>query len=120
MSRYFVDPEDLQEMGRLLKQSFFLMRMFGGILSERPDLGGMHRILDIACGTGQWATEVARKHSSVEVRGMDLSLRMIEFASAKAAQDGVENVFFEVADATKLPLPYEDNSFHLVNASLIY
>lgn len=120
MSRYYVDQEDLQEMGRLLKQSFYLMRMFGGILSERPDLAGIRRILDIACGPGQWATEVARKHPSVEVRGMDLSQRMIDFASAKALQDGVDNVSFEVADATKLPLPYKDNSFDLVNASLIY
>lgn len=120
MTQYYVDPEAMPEMWRLLKQSFFLMQQMGGILAERPNFDGIHHVLDIACGPGQWATEVARMHPSIEVKGMDLSQRMINFASAKAMQDGVENITFEVADATKLPLPYEDNSFTLVNASLIY
>ena len=121
MSQYYVDPEDLEEMGRLLKQSLFLIRQYGGILVERPDFKDIERVLDIACGPGQWASDVARQYpKTIHVTGLDLSQRMINFASAKALQDGIENITFQVGDATKLPLPYKDNSFDLVNASLIY
>src|SRR5262249_52638723 len=106
MAQYYVDPEDLKEMGRLLKQSFFFMERCGGILSERRDLKGIRRAIDIACGPGQWATALARNFSNVEVVGMDISQRMIEFAAAQALQDGLDNLSFEVGDATRLPLPY--------------
>ena len=36
MSQYYVDPEDVEEMNRLLDQSYFLMRQFGGILPSIP------------------------------------------------------------------------------------
>lgn len=120
MSQYYVDPEDVEEMNRLLGQSYFLMKQFGGVLPERPDFEGIHQVLDIACGPGQWATEVARKHRRIEVCGIDLSERMIRFARAKAHQDHLENVTFQVADATHLPLSFPDQSFDLINASLIY
>ncbi len=120
MSQYYVDPEDVEEINRLQDQSYFLMKKFGGVLSEHPDFHGIHQVLDIACGPGQWALEVARKHPQIEMCGIDLSERMIRFASAKAYQDKQENVTFEVKDATHLPLPYADNSFDLINASLIY
>ena len=120
MSQYYVDPEDMEEMGRLLKQSIFLMRQCGGILSEHPHIDTFHRVLDIACGPGHWATELAKKDQHLHVLGMDLSQRMINFAAAKAVQDGVENVSFEVGDATHMPLPYADGSFDLINASLMY
>jgi ubiquinone/menaquinone biosynthesis C-methylase UbiE len=107
-------------MNRLLDQSYFLMRQFGGILPEHPDFQGIHSVLDIACGPGQWDTQVARKQPQLSIRGLDLSKRMINFASAKAHQDTLENVTFEVGDATHFPLPYADHSFDLVNASLIY
>jgi ubiquinone/menaquinone biosynthesis C-methylase UbiE len=120
MSQYYVDPEDVEEMNRLLDQSYFLMRQFGGILPERPDFHGIHRVLDIACGPGQWATQVARKQPQIAICGIDLSKRMINFASAKAHQDALENITFEVGDATQFPLPYANHSFDLINASLIY
>ena len=107
-------------MRRLQDQSYFLMRNFGGILSEHPNFHGIHHVLDIACGPGQWALEVARKNRHIEINGFDLSERMINFASAKAYQDKLENVSFKVGDATRLPLPYADQSFDLINASLIY
>ncbi len=120
MSQYYVDPEDVEEMNRLLDQSYFLMRQFGGVLPERPDFQGIQQVLDIACGPGQWASEVARKHRHIEIHGLDLSERMIHFAHAKAHQDHLENVTFAVGDATRLPLSFPDNSFDLINASLIY
>jgi ubiquinone/menaquinone biosynthesis C-methylase UbiE len=120
MSQYYVDQNDISEMSRLLKQSNYLITMFGGLLADRPDFAGIHRVLDIACGPGEWATEVARQHPDIQVVGMDISKPMIDFAQAKAYQDQLETLAFELRDATQLPLPYEEGAFDLVNASLIY
>jgi 2-polyprenyl-3-methyl-5-hydroxy-6-metoxy-1,4-benzoquinol methylase len=50
------------------------------------------RILDLACGTGQLAVELANAGHSVH--GIDVSPQMIEIANAKSA--GLSNVRFEV------------------------
>jgi ubiquinone/menaquinone biosynthesis C-methylase UbiE len=120
MSQYYVDQEHIEEMARLLKQSRFLTKSLGGLLEDRPDFSGIGRVLDIACGPGEWATEVARQHPGITVVGMDISQRMIQFAQAKAYQDQINNITFEQADATKLPLHYADASFDFINMSLIY
>jgi demethylmenaquinone methyltransferase/2-methoxy-6-polyprenyl-1,4-benzoquinol methylase len=70
------------------------------------------RALDVACGTGDLALELAaRIGPSGEVVGTDFSERMLELAQAKA--DGRRgaggHVRFEAANA--LELPYGDSSF---------
>jgi ubiquinone/menaquinone biosynthesis C-methylase UbiE len=120
MSQYYVDQEHIEEMARLLKQSRFFTKSFGGLLEDKPDLSGIKRVLDVACGPGDWATGVARLHPGIHVVGMDISKRMIAFAQSKAYQDNISNITFDLGDATKLPLPYPDESFDLVNMSLIY
>ena len=54
------------------------------------------RILDLACGTGILAIELARKGHIV--KGIDISPEMIRLANSKST--GLPNVFFEVADIT--------------------
>ena len=66
------------------------------------------RILDVGCGTGRHAIELASRGYSV--RGVDLSEPMLEKAREKAGESGV-NVDFKVADARKLPF---ENQFDLV------
>jgi hypothetical protein len=53
MSEYFVNQNDIREMSRLLKQSWYFIKQFGGWLAERPDFRGIHRVLDVACGPGE-------------------------------------------------------------------
>ncbi|GHO82324.1 class I SAM-dependent methyltransferase [Dictyobacter formicarum] len=118
--KYYVDQEHIEEMSRLLQQSHFLMKQFGGICPEHPSFEGVEHVLDIACGPGQWITEVARAHPHMQLIGFDISQRMIEFAQSKAARDNLKNVQFEVGDATKFPLRYANESFDLVNVSLVY
>lgn len=57
-------------------------------------------ILDIGCGTGRHAIELARR--GYKITGVDLSPSQIERARAKAAAAGV-SVDFRVADARALP-----------------
>jgi demethylmenaquinone methyltransferase / 2-methoxy-6-polyprenyl-1,4-benzoquinol methylase len=66
--------------------------------------------LDVCCGTGDLALELAgRAGSSGSVVGCDFSERMLDAARAKAERRGVGGVRFEWADA--LALPYADASF---------
>jgi len=66
------------------------------------------RALDVACGTGDLALELARRVGpGGEVVACDFSEQMLELARAKAA--GVPTVHVEWANA--LELPYEDDGF---------
>jgi demethylmenaquinone methyltransferase/2-methoxy-6-polyprenyl-1,4-benzoquinol methylase len=70
------------------------------------------RALDVACGTGDLALELAaRIGPRGEVVGTDFSERMLELAQAKANGRAVSRgrVRFEAANA--LELPYGDSSF---------
>jgi ubiquinone/menaquinone biosynthesis C-methylase UbiE len=66
-------------------------------------------VLDIGCGTGRLTLPVARRAHSVT--GMDLTAGMIEEASRKARDEGLD-VQFEQGDMAALPFP--DNSFDVV------
>jgi SAM-dependent methyltransferase len=61
------------------------------------------RWLEVACGPGLIARAMAPRVGSV--LGVDLTPAMIEKARVEAAAAGVENVSFEVGDATALDLP---------------
>jgi len=66
--------------------------------------------LDVCCGTGDLALELARRVGPEgSVVGCDFSERMLDAARTKASDRGAANVRFEWADA--LELPYEDGSF---------
>ena len=60
------------------------------------------RWVETACGPGLIARAMAPRVGSVV--GIDLTPTMVEKASGDAAAAGVENVRFEVGDATALPL----------------
>jgi SAM-dependent methyltransferase len=65
------------------------------------------RWVEIACGPGLIARAMAPRVGSV--RGFDLTPTMVEKARADAAAAGVENVDYELGDATALDVP--DNTF---------
>ncbi len=116
---YFNDPESTAEMARLLEQDRLITTGMGGLLSERSnDFSGLHRVLDAACGPGGWALGVARAHPEIEVVGFDISRVMIDYATAQARDQGVDNAQFQVMDLLH-PLQFADRSFDLVNARFI-
>ncbi|MBS1894993.1 MAG: class I SAM-dependent methyltransferase [Actinobacteria bacterium] len=65
------------------------------------------RWVEIACGSGLIGRALAPRVASVT--GLDLTPAMVEKARADAAVAGVDNVSFEVGDATALDLP--DDTF---------
>ena len=115
---YFNDPESGAEMARLMDQDRLITRGMGGLFPERSDLSGIQRILDIACGPGGWAQEVAYAYPEIEVVGFDVSQAMIDYARAQVRLKHLENASFMVMDARN-PLDFSDNSFDLVNARFI-
>lgn len=61
-------------------------------------------VVDICCGTGDFALEIVRMHPTANVIGIDLSKEMIDVAKMKARTAGVEDrVHFEQADVLELP-----------------
>jgi len=93
---------------------------------ERAELDPGDAALDVCCGTGDLAFELARRAGSDgRVVGCDFSERMLELARAKdeelrlvagpesnGSRSGLAPVEFEWADA--LDLPYADASFDAV------
>ncbi len=111
---YLFDSESAAEMARLVSQDLLVTKYMGGLLPENPDFTGIKRVLDVACGPGGWALEVAFAHPDIEVVGIDISHTMIEYARAQAKVQRLDNVRFLVMDATR-PLDFPDDHFDLVN-----
>ena len=64
------------------------------------------RVLDIGCGCGTTSFEIARAVGlDGAVTGIDVSRPMLEWARARAAEAGIENVTFLEADAATTALP---------------
>lgn len=77
--------------------------------ADLAQVGPGDRVLDVACGTGDLAFELAgRVAPDGDVLGCDFSERMLDLARAKA-QDAPSPVRFEWANA--LELPYPDDAF---------
>jgi ubiquinone/menaquinone biosynthesis C-methylase UbiE len=83
------------------------------IIHRTRSPGNEGRALDVACGPGHLAIDLARHMGYDQVTGVDLSEPMIRAAEINAKQRGVaDRVRFQIDDATRLSsLP--DNHFDL-------
>lgn len=117
-SSYVFDAESAIELARLLEHNILISRSMGGLFPEGTDLSQTKTILDIACGPGGWVMEVARENPSIQVTGIDISVRMIQYARASTAVRALDNATFRVMDVTR-PLDFPDGSFDIVNARTI-
>lgn len=117
---YFIDPESGAEMARLLDQDRLVTKGMGGLFSGVSDaeVSRLQRLLDIACGPGGWAQEVAFAHPDKEVVAFDISNAMIEYARVQARLQKLRNATFHVMNVLE-PLSFPDESFDLVNARSI-
>ena len=81
--------------------------------ADRAGLGPGDAALDVCCGTGDLALELAaRVAPGGHVVGCDFSEPMLDLARDKAAARGTAGARFEWADA--LRLPYDDGRFDAV------
>ncbi|MBE3559619.1 MAG: methyltransferase domain-containing protein [Ktedonobacteraceae bacterium] len=112
---YILDQESNAEMARLIDQDIMITKHMGGLFPPTFDLSNVHDILDIACGPGGWAVEVAFTYPNKQVVGIDISSRMLNYARSRANVHGLKKVKFLQMDATG-PLAFSDASFDFVNA----
>ncbi|WP_052889866.1 class I SAM-dependent methyltransferase [Thermogemmatispora carboxidivorans] len=118
---YVIDSENAGELARLMHQDQMLTRGMGGLLPEFPEgapLPEGGRVLDLACGPGGWALELAFAYPKVEVIGVDISQAVIEYARAQAWSRGLQNAHFQVMNIME-PLAFPDATFDLVNGRLL-
>ena len=77
---YTLDGEDDNEITRLLLQDRYLSECMGGVLPASLDLSRVKRVLDAHCGAGGWVYELAWKHPSLHVTGVDQQPYFVEKA----------------------------------------
>ena len=115
-STYFVqDRSNEEELQRLRIQDQMVTKVMGGVLPAELDPSMFHRVLDVGCGTGGWIIDMAQQYPTMSLIGVDISIRMIEYAREQAIAAHVDDrVEFHRMDALlMLEFPYE--FFDLVN-----
>ncbi len=94
-------------------QSFGMHRLWKRRLAELADVQPGEAALDLCCGTGDIAFELARK--GAQVSGVDFSEEMLKVARRRSRSATGGSVTFEQGDA--LGLRFEARSFDLVTIS---
>ncbi len=88
----------------------------GTLFPPRLDLSSIHAVLDVACGPGQWALDVARQYPHMQVTGGDISQLMIAYASTLIGD--IPNARFLNMDVRQ-SLDFPEQSFDFIQARLI-
>ena len=115
-STYFVqDRSNEEELNRLRVQDQLLTIGMGGVLPEQPDPSIFHRVLDVGCGSGSWVIEAAQVYPNMSLFGIDISVRMLDYARYQAVEKGLaDRIEFRMMDALRM-LEFPTNYFDLVN-----
>ncbi len=89
-----------------------------GQLDRFRSPGPIRRVLDIGCGTGDLARQVARRYPHARVVGADFTGPMLQNALGRnrRAREGSR---VTLARATALRLPFADASFDLVTSAFV-
>lgn len=117
--RVFTDPDWAEGYARReSKRSTRLGREWAIDFKRHGFEGG--RIMDVGCGPGTVAIELARAFPDSEVVGIDLSEPLLDIARRSALDAGVsDRTRFEAADVQAIP--YEADSFDaLVNMNMFH
>src|SRR3989442_14330214 len=94
-SGYVVDAENVAEMARLRTQARMLSEHLG-LYPQQLALAQRSHILDIGCGPGEWALEIAQRFPESRITGIDISDLMITYARYTAESLHITNVQFQV------------------------
>ena len=89
-----------------------LLKQLEAQLGESPG-----DVLDLGCGTGTLAIEIARTRPDAAVTGIDADPRMLAKAAEKRRRARVEVTFTE---AMAQSLPHDDESFDSVVSTLVF
>ena len=118
---FLVSPVEERELERQQHLSRLLLEEMGGCLPrEQMRAKRLMTVLDVACGTGGWALELAQTFPALHVTGLDLSEPHVRYAQRRATEDGLVNARFLTQDMRILATgPFEQTSFDLINVAFI-
>jgi ubiquinone/menaquinone biosynthesis C-methylase UbiE len=108
------------EIRRQVALESLLRRVLGGLLPEQANeaafVSSFRRILDVGCGWGTWAVQLAETYPHLEVCGFDIDRAKISSAAHLADMQKVnERTRFRAMNLVE-SLDYPNESFDLVNA----
>lgn len=110
--------KNAEELDRLKLQATLALDTEKNVWESAGLTPGMH-VLDIACGPGFTACELARVVGETgQVTGVDLNEELIAVAHQAKASEGVENITFSIGNIYELTLP--ENSFDFVYARFVF
>ncbi len=114
----FINSDSGAEIARQMSQEPLLLQAMGGLFTEKADFSDVHYLLDIYCGAGSWALEMAFYHPEIDIVGIDSNQHMIEYARAQAKVQGLDNIHFVCMNPVQ-ELDFPDGTFDIVNARFI-
>jgi SAM-dependent methyltransferase len=103
-------PQDTEEINRLDFQHYLLRYAFHGNFAA--PLRDPHAILDVGCGTGRWAREMAQAFPSAHVAGVDINTPL----AGDARSGNFDFTTGNVLDG----LPFPDASFDFTHMRLMF
>ena len=107
-----LDPTFAAEAARLWSQHIALRTCLDTLPSLLPETLSL-RLLDLACGAGNWLLDVAFELPEAEVVGIDPSLANIQYAHARARVSLCHNISVSVMDL-RSGLHFPHDSFDLI------
>lgn len=111
-SSYIFGESNQGEVVRLMRQHQGMTKYMGGLFPKGIE-PSIHRLLDIACGPGGWAVDVARQFPHAQVVGIDIDPAMIAAARNYALAESITNAAFLVMDARHLD--FNEGEFDCIN-----
>lgn len=110
------DRDAMISEGRDLSYHHILLPALHGLSAST--LEKAKRALDVGCGTGKLAAELAERHPHCDVVAIDPSSRSIEIARSK--RDAFEDVTFHCASIEEYSATLKEPSFDLVMANMLF
>ena len=101
---------------RLQHRLFF--HTLGRLLPEAIEVEQVQTVLDVFCGSGAWAIDIAKSYPSIKVTALDPNPQMLEVARVEAKAAGVSNITFVAASPFE-PFPYKQESFDLLHMQCV-
>jgi SAM-dependent methyltransferase len=94
-------------------------RVSGPVLPSGLDLSGVHTVLEVGCGQGDWVLDLAFAHPELEIAGIDASRLLIDTGNLHACDQMLTNASFGLVDLVQPPFDFSDESFDLITASFL-
>lgn len=112
--RDYIFGEGEAEISRLNFQHYMFRYAFSGDFSA-PLAAPPRNVLDIACGTGRWAREIARRFPRANVIGFDINRDQLDASLAEGTETLPENCAFVISDALQR-FGFQDATFDFTMA----